>query len=47
MVFIMSKLKFGFADTIITPINPEYVYIEIGQGRLTEFVTIFTPRFVR
>ena len=24
----MSKLKFGFADTIITPINPEYVYID-------------------
>ena len=31
----MNKLKFGFADTIITPIHPEYVYID-GYGDRTK-----------
>jgi len=27
----MNKLKFGFADTVITPVHPEYLYID-GYG---------------
>ena len=27
----MNQLKFGFADTVITPVHPEYVYID-GYG---------------